>query len=81
MSLLTDVPTEKGTSGAWVVRGSTLLGVIVAVYENEPYAHMLPMEQVFADIRAAYTDHAASPMNVGIGLPPVESGTTIAADS
>jgi hypothetical protein len=26
--------------------------MILAVYDDEPYAHMLPMHQVFADIQA-----------------------------
>lgn len=45
-----DTPLERGTSGAWVVQGSFLLGIIVAVYEHEPYAHMLEMTSVFDSV-------------------------------
>ena len=33
-----------------MVRGSGLLGIIIAVYEKEPYVHMLPIGQIFHDI-------------------------------
>jgi hypothetical protein len=39
-------------SGAWVVRGQRLIGMILAVYEDEPYAHVLPIRSVFNDIEA-----------------------------
>jgi hypothetical protein len=78
--LLTDSYAAKGSSGAWVVRGSDLLGVIVAVYDNEPYAHMLPIEQVFSGIRSAYTDDTKGSANIDISLPPVDPTTTNAAD-
>lgn len=80
MNMLTDDRTGKGSSGAWVVRGSDLLGVIVAVYDNEPYAHMLPIEQVFSAIRSAYTDGTTNPANVDISLPPVDPTAMTAAD-
>jgi hypothetical protein len=47
---------ERGSSGAWVVQGSSLLGIIIAVYDNEPYAHMLDITNVFHDIRALLSD-------------------------
>jgi hypothetical protein len=47
---------EPGSSGAWVVQGSSLLGIIIAVYDNEPYAHMLDITNVFQDIRALLSD-------------------------
>jgi hypothetical protein len=34
-----------------------LIGVIVAVYDNEPYAHMLPIESVFSGIRTTIPDN------------------------
>lgn len=37
-------------SGAWVVRGEVLYGVIVAVYEDEPFALMMTAERLFASI-------------------------------
>jgi hypothetical protein len=43
---------EQGLSGAWVVRGPCLIGMIIAVYEDEPYAHVLPISSIFTDIRA-----------------------------
>lgn len=33
-----------------MVQGSVLLGIIVAVYEHEPYAHMLEMTSVFDSV-------------------------------
>jgi hypothetical protein len=72
---MADYKTEKGSSGAWVVRGSDLLGVIVATYDNESYAHMLPIEQVFDGIRTAYTDYFGGFEVVDIGLPLVNTTT------
>jgi len=34
------------------VRGSKLLGIIVAVYEVEPYANMIPASAIFSDIKS-----------------------------
>lgn len=42
--------TGAGTTGAWVVRGEVLYGVITAVYENEPFALMMTVERLFASI-------------------------------
>ena len=42
--------------------------MIVAVYDKEPYAHMLPMHQIFADIRATYTE-GTSRSDVDVSLP------------
>ncbi|KAF2023645.1 hypothetical protein EK21DRAFT_118556 [Setomelanomma holmii] len=43
---------KRGSSGAWVVQGSCLIGVIITVYDDEPYAHMLSITSVLSDIRA-----------------------------
>ena len=43
-----------GSSGSWVVRGSHLLGQIIAVYDGEPYAHMMPIGEVVSGIKAAF---------------------------
>ena len=43
-----------GSSGSWVVRGSRLLGQIIAVYDGEPYAHMMPIGEVTSGIKAAF---------------------------
>jgi hypothetical protein len=37
-----------------VVRGDTLLGYIVAVYEDEPYALMIPMQDFFSALNDTY---------------------------
>jgi len=50
----------SGSSGSWVVRGSCLLGQIIAVYEGEPYAHMMPISEVVSGIKAV-SDTASSP--------------------
>ncbi|KAH6615909.1 hypothetical protein B0J18DRAFT_292092 [Chaetomium sp. MPI-SDFR-AT-0129] len=46
-------PLSTGTSGAWVVRGDRLYGVIIAVYEREPYAHMITSERLYKDIEGS----------------------------
>ncbi|KAK4143441.1 uncharacterized protein C8A04DRAFT_28866 [Dichotomopilus funicola] len=43
-------PLSTGTSGAWVVREGCLHGVIIAVYEREPYAHMITSRRLYTDI-------------------------------
>ncbi|KAH9866167.1 hypothetical protein J1614_008732 [Plenodomus biglobosus] len=40
----------QGISGAWVVRGNKLCGIVYAAYCHGPYLHMLPAETVFEDI-------------------------------
>lgn len=44
-----------------MVRGSTLLGMIVAIYSREPYVHMLPIADVFSDIGALLTKNGRRP--------------------
>lgn len=39
-----------GAAGAWVVRGEVLYGVIIAVYENEPFALMMTAERLFGSV-------------------------------
>ena len=51
---MTDILKEQGSSGAWIVSGTLLLGVTIAVYDHEPYARMLPISSVSSDIRALY---------------------------
>lgn len=41
---------SQGISGAWVVRGNKLCGIVYAAYDNGPYLHMLPAQTVFQDI-------------------------------
>jgi hypothetical protein len=62
----TEAPLERGLSGAWVICGGQLAGIIIAVYDNEPYAHMLPIGQVFSDIKAVLSGGISVPT---IGLP------------
>jgi hypothetical protein len=35
-----------------VVEGCALLGVIIAVYDQEPYAHMIPIASIFSGIES-----------------------------
>jgi hypothetical protein len=42
---------DRGFSGTWVVSSGEAIGMIVAVYENEPYVHMLSMGSVFSSVR------------------------------
>jgi hypothetical protein len=48
-SLLTRI--ERGFSGTWVVADGESIGMIVAVYDNQPYVHMIPMASIFQSIR------------------------------
>ncbi|KAJ3526709.1 hypothetical protein NM208_g11059 [Fusarium decemcellulare] len=41
----------RGTSGSWVVSGHTLVGMIFAIFPREPYALILTVSQLFADIK------------------------------
>jgi hypothetical protein len=81
LSLADDIATEKDCSDVWAVRGSDILGMIVATYDNEPYAHMLPIEQVFAGTRSSYTDRVGGSVGVDIGLPLVNTTTVDAAEA
>ncbi|KAL8294397.1 hypothetical protein RB600_000374 [Gaeumannomyces tritici] len=45
--------TGPGTSGAWVVQGEVLIGMVVAVYEGEPFAQIITAEKLLSDIRAS----------------------------
>lgn len=38
-------------SGTWVMQDNCLCGMIVASYENIPYAHMVTADKIFQDIR------------------------------
>lgn len=51
---LTTTITARGTSGAWVVQGDKLRGMIIAVYDDEPFAHMIAIEKLFPDILESY---------------------------
>ncbi|KAI0818373.1 hypothetical protein GGR55DRAFT_72851 [Xylaria sp. FL0064] len=51
--VLLDDPLAPGTSGSWVVSDSSLHGVIIASYGQDPIAHMIPVRQLFCDIKSA----------------------------
>jgi hypothetical protein len=44
----------RGSSGSWVVRDGLLCGCIVAVYDTEPYAHMISADKMLSDIARFY---------------------------
>ncbi|KAK2602905.1 hypothetical protein N8I77_009404 [Diaporthe amygdali] len=46
----TSQPLGPGASGSWVVKGEVLYGVIIAVYEDEPFALMMTAERLFESI-------------------------------
>ncbi|KAK3367814.1 hypothetical protein B0H63DRAFT_565698 [Podospora didyma] len=48
-----DQPLGPGSSGAWVVRGPALCGMIVAGNESEPIAHMVSATSLLHSIREA----------------------------
>lgn len=62
----TDMPLECGVSGAWVLSDGKLAGVMIAIYDDEPYAHMLPISQFFSDIKALLGNGVSHPV---ISLP------------
>lgn len=45
-----------GASGAWAVRDGTLCGMVIAGYDHEPYAHMIPASRLVADIKKSIPD-------------------------
>lgn len=57
-----------GASGAWVVRGESLLGYIIG--GANPYAHMLPIEQLFQSIQDLYHQCGKLRPYITIGRPP-----------
>ncbi|KAK4184602.1 major facilitator superfamily domain-containing protein [Podospora australis] len=44
-------PMAVGSSGAWVIRDRVLCGMIIAGYEDEPCAHMIPASRLMSDIK------------------------------
>ncbi|KAH8731768.1 hypothetical protein GQ44DRAFT_721947 [Phaeosphaeriaceae sp. PMI808] len=50
-----DDPLGLGASGTWVVESGALIGIVTAAYDNEPYAHMIPIASVFSDIEKIYS--------------------------
>ncbi|KAI1428190.1 hypothetical protein F5Y12DRAFT_79496 [Xylaria sp. FL1777] len=63
--LLLDESLAPGTSGSWVVSGSSLQGIVIASYNQEPIAHMIPAQRLFRDIMSAF------PPLLSVSLPPV----------
>jgi hypothetical protein len=48
------VALEHGLSGAWIVRGKYLCGVVYAAYDHAPYLHMIPAHVMFENIADAF---------------------------
>ena len=55
VKLLTQSTTAHGSSGAWVVRDRVFCGMIIAGYEQEPYAHMIPARLLMENIKRSLT--------------------------
>ncbi|KAK3339869.1 hypothetical protein B0T25DRAFT_523546 [Lasiosphaeria hispida] len=68
-----DSPLAPGSSGAWVVRDNHLLGMILAGYESEPKAHMMPAHQLFSDIQDSIPQQQR---RVSIAQPPEPENRT-----
>jgi len=51
-NVLTVIHKALGSSGTWVILGEELCGFIVAVREDVPWAYMMPILPVLADIKA-----------------------------
>ncbi|KAI2639523.1 hypothetical protein GGS26DRAFT_272011 [Hypomontagnella submonticulosa] len=43
-------PLGQGASGSWVVQGDALCGIIIAAFQEQPFALMLTAEKLFSDI-------------------------------
>ncbi|KAK1828417.1 hypothetical protein QBC39DRAFT_436390 [Podospora conica] len=52
--ILLERPIARGMSGSWVVRGGLFCGMVVAVSEHEPFAHIIEAWQLISDIKASY---------------------------
>lgn len=50
LTIFVSLYVGASTAGAWVVRGQVLYGVIIAVYEDEPFALMMTAERLFSNI-------------------------------
>jgi hypothetical protein len=66
-----------GCSGSWVAHGESLIGMIIAAYDNEPYAHFIPSDVLLRDVRAAIpgstgvTPTNCPPSNVDLSVAPL----------
>lgn len=54
--ICTNVRTEPGDSGSWVVKGETVVGCIVAGRRFLPMAYMIPIVDIFEDIARAFSE-------------------------
>lgn len=71
---------ERGLSGVWVLQQLRLIGIIVAVYEREPYAHMLQISQIVCDIKNSVCLPArASSPDLEVELPKTSTGELLSA--
>jgi hypothetical protein len=52
---------DRGFSGTWVVSNGEAIGMIVAVYDNQPYVHIIPMASVFPSIRNVLRERLEDP--------------------
>lgn len=50
-SITTDLPLERGCSGAWVAHKNQLCGAIIAVNDDEPEVFILPFDQIIEDLK------------------------------
>jgi len=61
--------TALGCSGTWVTRDGVLCGMIIAGYESEPFAHMIPAAQLFADVESSLSAGTKSKVTLFQGRP------------
>ncbi|KAK4454885.1 hypothetical protein QBC34DRAFT_391006 [Podospora aff. communis PSN243] len=59
-----ELPLASGVSGSWVVRDGALCGMIAAINEREPFAHMIEAQRLFSDIKSSST----GAQNVGLSV-------------
>lgn len=61
--------SEPGCSGSWVVRGDTLIGMVVAIYKDEPFAQIITAAKLVSDIKASVSFDIDVSLPVNPGLP------------
>ncbi|KAK5662699.1 hypothetical protein OQA88_8615 [Cercophora sp. LCS_1] len=64
-------PLQPGSSGAWVVRDNVFCGIIIAGFDHEPYAHMIPAGRLVADIEQSLPDAPTVDLPANVSLDPV----------
>ncbi|KAK0611959.1 hypothetical protein B0T14DRAFT_531324 [Immersiella caudata] len=54
--VIPEKPMTRGDSGAWVLKGNQVCGHVVAGRGSAPWVYIVPMDRIFADIRAVMSE-------------------------